>query len=1783
MKKTLFLILFSCLVVLGLDAQRWQVSEDNTSLMCDTSLTGGVIADTIYSCLAPSNGVLTFNGLCASYTPNSNYFGYDVICLTTCIGGVCTDSTVQITINPVGESIYQSTPEDANYFVCESVISGGSNVVISGCSMPLYGTANYNPACVIYTPLPNYVGLDSFCIVSCIDTLCDTSTLVMNITPVTDNVAVSVPGNVPITICTPQIPTIVDSVTSFTLSCGPTLSNGTVVVNSITQCIEYTPNAAFDGTGLAGTDVICVSICNSLGVCDVTNINITITNFTVTTNANAAQLAQSLTGPGVTVTNAFLNCAGNSSGRFTNASNVLGIDDGVVLGTGIVSQIDNLPGFQPSTGMGTPGDANLNAILTSQGLLYGTNDACALEFDVQVLGDSLKFNYVFSSEEYPEGGFGNVDDYVCDINDVFAFFVTGNNPLGGMYINRNIATIPGTAPPLAVSINTINDGSEPNNPPSCYNTFTAFYNGSVPNVAFDGNTVVLQANILTIPCDVYHFKLVVGDGSDNVWDSGVFLEAGSFTSLPVTLASSTILGNGFVNAVEDCVDGLFTFELDEPLPNDYGIKFQIAGTAINGLDYTLIQDSITFFAGDTLIQVSIYPIADGITEGTETVKLYLINNCTGLPFDSAELSIIDLIPFNLNVSEDTVCTGDTIVFHATIAGDNNNLAVYNWTPNNGTILDIDSGYTIVVPTVTQDYYVEYTLGGCTKIDTTLIVVSTFSMAYDTNFISCPGSNDGGFTALDNNAIGNVTYEWLPSMSTDSSIIGLGPDTVIVTTTDQSGLACGSITDTLFLAEPMGLNFNSNTVNVTCYGLDNGVINISSLAPNTTYTVDVVYMGNPLSQQSFTTNASGNFSVSNLLPGVYDSILITNPVTGCFNALGFTITEPDTLLADIFTPGLVLCSGGSVDSLIVNVSGGTIPYSYLWSTGAVSSSITGVATGSYWITVTDFRGCQVSDTFNVGQPNSLAFNLLSDNVSCFGGNNGIAYVDSIQGGIAPYTFQWGAASGNQTNDTAFNLIVGTYTITVTDFNGCIGQQNISIQQPTAIALSETHVNVSCFGSGDGSINASVVGGTPPYTYAWTGPNGFTAVTEDVSGLIAGSYTLNVSDSLACFKDTSIVITSPLALNIVMTSTNVTCKGLNNGSAAVAVSGGATPYTYLWDDALAQTTNPATALAEGTYQVFVTDANTCADTAQVIITAPDSLILTIGNVTNVLCNGAATGAIAVTTTGGTTAYSYLWTNAGGANEDLLNAPAGNYTLTVTDANACTYQITQAITQPTAIVVGLVGTNVLCFGGATGAIDATVNGGIGPYTYAWTGPNGFVATSQDVSALMAGSYTLITRDANNCTNTQTLNLTQPAAVIISFTNTSVNCYSGNDGSLTASVASGGTAPFAFQWDAAANNQVLATAIGLAAGNYSVTVTDGNGCTFTDNATVIQPLVSLTVSATGTDISCAGSNNGMALANAQGGSPGYTYLWNDPLSQTTAQASDLASNTYQVTLTDANGCTATDTTFIDEPNPMIVVATADSANCWGQASGAISLFVTGGTGMGYAYSINGGETFQNSPNFLSLPAGVYTEIVVQDIGSNDLCLSSLYTTTVFEQPYFSFEVMPADTTLQLEETVELTLVVTSPNYTDLNIVGVSWNPASGLNCSDCIDPIVLTYEHYTEYIALVSYEGGDGELCTASSNAIVIVQNNLDLFIPNAFTPGRFDDMNNVFEVFGEGIEYVTMQVYNRWGEKVFESSNQKVSWDGIFKGEMQNPGVYSYYVKVEYLDGKIIDRKGSVTLIR
>ncbi|MBL6875575.1 MAG: gliding motility-associated C-terminal domain-containing protein [Chitinophagales bacterium] len=1044
----------------------------------------------------------------------------------------------------------------------------------------------------------------------------------------------------------------------------------------------------------------------------------------------------------------------------------------------------------------------------------------------------------------------------------------------------------------------------------------------------------------------------------------------------------------------------------------------------------------------------------------------------------------------------------------------------------------------------------------------------------------PGRNNTNWSAS------NSAYRYFPQNSLNTYTTSWTPAGSLSGANTPSPLASPS-SSTQYIVDITSPN--NCTYSDTLFILAGGSYSYSVSNDTTICLGDTVQLSAAGGSQSFAwAPNNGSISDSSIFnPLVYPNTTTTYGVAldsaGCVAFDSVTITVSNVTV-DSTLIILETCVGQADASIEIVTSGAVNPQYSI--NGGISFSPNNIfqplAAGLYDIVVNENGLCDTSYQVNIVGGTPLVFDsIVFQDPLCGNINDGIIDV-YVSSGIQPYTYSIDGGLTNQVSNSFSGLAGGTYQVYLEDSLGCFIDSLVDLNQAASLAASIMQVDsILCFASNDGQIEVGATGGQAPYQFSIDNVN--FAPDSIFTNLSAAVYTVFVLDTNLCIDSIDIEVFAPVAISLTSDSTNVSCKDLADGTATVTASGGSGSYTYTWDDALLQTTATAFGLDTGNYQVIVIDGNGCQDSITINIDEPDSLLLSLDNVTNILCNGASTGEIAVSTSGGSLPYTYQWSNGGGANEDVIASTAGSYTLTVTDGNNCNTQLTSVINEPLALGINLTETNLLCFGDNTGAVDASVSGGVLPYNYSWTGPNGFTENQEDLAGLAAGSYTLTVTDSNNCLLSQLIALTQPGDGLITFTGSAVNCFGDNDGSLTAQIASGGTPPFQFQWDAAANNQNTATALGLIAGTYSVTVTDGNGCTYSNSASVSEPLLPLSVILDSTFITCAGYSDGTATATVSGGTAGYTYLWNDPLGQTTAIATGLSSNSYQVSVTDANGCSISGSVTIEEPTPVVVVATPDSANCWGDASGSVNVFATGGTGLGYSYSIDGGETFQSSPDFIGLPAGVYAEIIVQDLGSNSLCLSQLSSTTVYEQPYFSFVVVPADTTLQLEESITLSLTVTSPNYADGDITQVSWFPTTGLNCSDCIDPTVLTYENYTTYTATAYYVGDDEELCNTTANTTIQLENNLQLFIPNAFTPGSFDNVNNTFEVFGEGIEYVTMQVFNRWGEKVFESSNQQVSWDGTLKGEMQGPGVFTYYVNVQYLDGKIIDRKGSVTLLR
>ncbi|MES2873842.1 MAG: hypothetical protein V4708_08980, partial [Bacteroidota bacterium] len=776
--------------------------------------------------------------------------------------------------------------------------------------------------------------------------------------------------------------------------------------------------------------------------------------------------------------------------------------------------------------------------------------------------------------------------------------------------------------------------------------------------------------------------------------------------------------------------------------------------------------------------------------------------------------------------------------------------------------------------------------------------------------------------------------------------------------DQSGNVSGMTTNGIYKFQLTNTAGCSDTVKVVRDEVKSAGADVRVCAPETTlkladagtgYKWEAV-AGNPAAA----TIHPATGQVSGLsADGIYHFILRSD-YGGCSDEV--LVTKSSISLSNTKTD--VLCFGSSTGAINLSVTGGTAPYTYAWTGGVTTEDLTGLAAGTYNVTVTDANNCTATTSVIISAPAaSLALASSKTDILCFGASTGAINL-SVTGGTAPYTYAW---TGGITTEDLTGLAAGTYNVTVTDANNCTATASVIIIQPAAaLALATSKTDITCFGASSGAINLSVTGGTAPYSYAWTG--GIT--TEDLTGLAAGTYNVTVTDANNCTATTSVIITQPAsALALTSAKTDVLCFGATNGSVNLSVTGGTAPYTYAWTGGI--TTEDLTGLAAGTYNVTVTDANNCTATASVIIIQPAAALALTSSKTDVLCFGSSTGAINLNVTGGTAPYTYAWTG-GVTTEDLAGLAAGTYNVTVTDANNCTATTSVIISAPAAsLALTSSKTDILCFGASTGAINLSVTGGTAPYTYAWTGG---VAT-EDLTGLAAGTYNVTVTDANNCTATAAVIITQPAAaLVLSSTKTDVLCFGASTGVINLSVT-GGSAPYTYAWTGGITTEDLT---GLAAGTYNVTVTDANNCTATAAVIITQPAAALVLSSTKTDVLCFGASTGVINLSVTGGSAPYTYAWTGGI--TTEDLTGLAAGTYNVTVTDANNCTATAAVIITQPAAALVLSsTKTDVLCFGASTGAINLSVTGGSAP-YTYAWTGGITTED---LTGLAAGTYNVTV--------------------------------------------------------------------------------------------------------------------------------------------------------------------------------------------------------------
>jgi subtilisin-like proprotein convertase family protein len=1241
---------------------------------------------------------------------------------------------------------------------------------------------------------------------------------------------------------------------------------------------------------------------------------------------------------------------------------------------------------------------------------------------------------------------------------------------------------------------------------------------------------------------------------------------------------------------------------------------------------------------------------------------------------------------------------------------------------------------VASPSATSTYVLEVSDAyGCSSMDTMTISVASNISAPANVTCDTMGSGNLNFTwdavgGFSNYLVNVNGTGWVPSNGVLSHLVsGLSNGDIVTVEVQVDALnvncpvAISSTMCTYFLCE-ISLEVPANGITgPSCFNTNDGSVIVQAMGNGTgpySYTLD----NNP-------PQAIGVFNV-----GAGDHVIIFTDVDGCADTVMVNVPTADSIFVDVLIDD-ILCFGDSEGNATATGSGGTGTFSYAWSTSPVLTfdpTINSVPAGDYTVTVTDGNGCEVEAMIAIEEPEVLDGFIAPTQVLCFEGNDGSATVFPT-GGVEQYFFNW---SNGSTGPSATSLIAGTYTVTITDNNGCVSEVEEMIGEPTGMVLTLISTDLNCNGDNSGDIDLGVTGGMIPYTYLWDDGE----IIQDRSLISANTYCVTITDANNCTQDTCLTISEPTALVLDISSTTTTCMGNNiDGTATVVASGGAAGgmYTFLWNDS--QTNSTASNLNAATYVVTVTDGNDCTAVESIDVNSPDAIVIDSIIPIDILCNGGNTGFAEVFASGGNGNFTYLWSDQLAQFSNPANSlPTGTYAVTITDANMCTATASIFVDEPDVLSTTINPTDVLCFGGNDGVGTANPVGGVEPYNYAWnTLPGQF---TQDVNTLIQGDYTVTVTDFNGCTTSTSMTINEPATaisavvnqtfegcfdqneskatvtpvggtginyayewnnmpasimatasnlaaqnyavivtdengcqttvdvliteleeVIASAINVDPSCFEANDGQLGVNIVNGGVGggdlnnynyawsnasnnqlnsnlvagdytltvtdaqgcsgeavyslsqpaeitataiiddtdcfgsadgqiniqittqgggfPIdSYQWDANANNQISQIATDLALGNYLVTITDNTNCSTVTSFEIKQP-TPIEASFVVEDNPCFNDNIGTISTTTNGGSPEYSYEWTNTdtvniFSSTDQNLTDLFANAYSVMITDGNGCTQIEVVNLNSPAALWAIIDADSVTCYDDQDGSLYIEAQGGMGS-YQYSLDG-DNFSATNNFLGLEVGNYATYIEDRNG----CTATI--SALVEGPEELTVDLGDNITINLGETANLNAIVSpAGNYF------YTWSPEDSLTCATVDCPSTDVYGLFFQSTYQVSIEDEFG--CQAEDFINIFINKFRRVFVPTGFSPFTGNE-NDLLRTHGdEGTIVKSFKVYDRWGESVYENNipyginETGIGWDGTFKGKIMNPAVFVWSLEVEYIDGEGDVLKGQTTLVR
>jgi gliding motility-associated-like protein len=977
-------------------------------------------------------------------------------------------------------------------------------------------------------------------------------------------------------------------------------------------------------------------------------------------------------------------------------------------------------------------------------------------------------------------------------------------------------------------------------------------------------------------------------------------------------------------------------------------------------------------------------------------------------------------------------TGGTGPFNYTLNGTTNQ--------SSGTFQNLPAGTATIVVTDNN---------GCTASNSFVITQpSPLSLTTNSTNSTCGNSNGtinlsaaGGTSpyAFSNN--GGLSYQTNPFFA------GLNAGVYSTFIEDANGCTASASQTITDLPGPSVASIT--TSNPACFNSVNG-------------TVTILASGNgPLSFSLNGSSSQQNAVFSGLSGGSYN-ILVTD-TNGCVSYGNALLVEPDPMIA-LATTNPSICNNSSNGTASVTAQGGATPYTYLWNTGGVSSSLNNIAAGSYTVTITDANGCtlvQQAVVSNISGPN--VSNITTTNNSCYQSNDATATV-LITSGTGPFNFNLNGTV-NQSNGSFNNLPAGPGTVLVTDNNGCTATTSFNITEPGALTISSINSSSTC-GNSNATITITAGGGTGPYQFSNNG--GGTYQTQNIfQGLGAGSYNLSITDANGCMTNSTEVV-SDLAGPIVSSTsfTNPTCFSSTNGSINVVANGNG-PLTYsINNGSTTQSNTLFQNLVAGTYNILVTDTNGCTTTTTSTLTQP-SILSASTSTTPSYCDGGTNGSITLNAQGGTSPYAYQWSN-GFSSASNNNLSSGTYSITITDANGCTLQQTAIVTNvPSPTISGLTTVNNSCYQQGDGSLTVIASSGTAPYSYAISG----VTSNQsngNFTNLFAGSYTAVITDANGCVIDSLFSISEPLDLAINIS-TSGSICSGSNGTVSISGV-GGTTPYQYSNNNGISFQPSGVFNNLMAGTYPIMITDANGCSSSTIASVADSPGPILLAVSSTNATCNGYSDGTVVVSISGGTSPIEFQVNNGTSQTSPSFNALPAGSYNILVTDANGCTTTASSSITQPQPISISAAGSSQICIGGTAN-ISASANGGNG-GYVFTWNNGLIGANqavSPSSTT----IYTVSVTDSLG----CPGASTSLNIGVYPPLQLVITPNDTICEGQSST----IVAQASGGDGGPYNYQWAGMAGTTNSQNVSPLVST--SYTVSVT----DGCTTPMAVATSQVIV------------------------------------------------------------------------------------------------